>query len=73
MIRFFRELFFWALSVVFAGIMLVGFCAEISIGTSVWAEGPVKVLLASLGFVGCYWAANKTSLGRRICGEEFDG
>lgn len=72
MIRFFRELFFWALSVVFAGIMLVGFCAEISIGTMVWAEGLVKVLLSSFGFVGCYWAANKTSFGHRISGHSFE-
>ena len=69
--RFFRELLFWALSIVFAGIMLIGFFAEISVGT--WVECPVKILLASVGFLGCYWAANKTSLGRRICGEEFDG
>lgn len=65
-----RELLLWTLSIVFAGVMLIGAVAEISIGT--WYEGPVKIVLFLVGFVGCYWASNKTSLGRRFCGEEFN-
>ena len=69
--RIIYELVFWALSLFFAGIMLVGFFAEISIGA--WYEGPVKIVLSLVGFVGCYWASNKTSFGRRFCGHSFDG
>lgn len=68
--RIIREFIFWALSIVFAGIMLIGAIAEISVGT--WYEGPVKVVLFVVGFVGCYWAANKTSFGHRICGHSFE-
>lgn len=68
--RIIRELIFWALSIVFAGIMLIGAVAEISIGT--WYEGLVKIVLFLVGFVGCYWASNKTSFGRRICGDSFE-
>lgn len=50
--------------------MLIGAIAEISVGT--WYEGPVKVVLFVVGFVGCYWAANKTSFGHRICGHSFE-
>ncbi len=68
--RIIREFIFWALSIVFAGIMLIGAIAEISIGT--WYESLVKIVLFLVGFVGCYWASNKTSFGRRICGDSFE-
>jgi len=61
--RFLREALLWALSLIFAGVMLVGFFAEISIGA--WYEGLVKVALSLVGFVGCTWASNKTTLGRK--------
>lgn len=68
--RIIRELLLWTLSIVFAGVMLIGAVAEISIGT--WYEGPVKIVLFLVGFVGCYWASNKTSFGRHICGHSFE-
>lgn len=68
--RFIRELLWWALSIAFAGVMLVGFFAEISVGALY--EGFVKVALSFVGFVGCTWASNKTSLGRKVCGDSFD-
>lgn len=68
--RIIREFILWALSIVFAGIMLIGAVAEISIGT--WYEGLVKIVLFLIGFVGLYWASNKTSFGRRICGDSFE-
>ena len=66
---FLREVLYWTLSLIFAGIMLVGFFAEISVGS--WYEGLLKVALAFVGFVGLYWAANKTSVGRRTAGDSF--
>lgn len=68
--RIIRELLLWTLSIVFAGVMLIGAVAEISIGT--WYEGLVKIVLFLVGFVGCYWASNKTSFGRRICGDSIE-
>ena len=68
--RILYESIFWALSIVFAGIMLIGAIAEIAVGT--WYEGLVKIVLFLVGFAGCYWATNKTSFGRRFCGDSFD-
>lgn len=67
--RFLTELLWWALSIAFAGIMLVGFFAEF-VGWG-WFEPAVKLFLSSVGFVGCVWASNRTTFGRRICGNSF--
>ena len=68
--RIVREVIFWTLSFIFAGMMLIGAIAEISLGT--WFEGPVKAVLFFVGFVGCTWASNKTSFGHRISGHSFE-
>jgi len=67
--RILREALYWALSLIFAGVMLAGFFAEISVGT--WFGGLLKVVLAFIGFAGCYWASNQTALGRRIADGDY--
>ena len=64
-----KEIIFWVLSLLFAGIMVVGAIAELDIAS--WAVAPVKIALFMAGFVGCYWASNKTSFGRRFAGDSF--
>ena len=66
---FLREVLYWTLALIFAGIMLVGFCAEISVAA--WLVGPLKVILAFTGFTGLYWSANQTTLGRRIADGDY--
>ena len=59
-----REIIYWTLALVFAGVMLVGAVAEFDIAP--WAVGPVKIALFLAGFVGCTWAGNKTAVGRKF-------
>lgn len=64
-----KEIIFWALSLLFAGVMFIGAIAELNIAP--WAVGPVKIALFMVGFIGCTWASNKTSFGRRMAGDSF--
>ena len=66
---FFRELLWWAAAMLFAGIMLVGFFAEISV--SPWLMVALKIILSFVGFAGCYWASNHTSFGRKVAGQDY--
>ncbi len=63
-----KEITFWALALLFAGVMLIGAAAELDIAP--WAVGPAKIALFMAGFIGCTWASNKTSFGRRIVGKD---
>ena len=59
-----KEIFFWTLAMLFAGVMLVGAVGEFDV--SPWALPLVKCGLFCAGFVGCTWASNKTAVGRRF-------
>ena len=64
-----KEIIFWALSLLFAGVMFIGAIAELNIAP--WAVGPVKIALFMVGFIGCTWASNKTALGSRLSDNSF--
>ena len=64
-----KEIIYWTLALVFAGVMLVGAIAEFDVAT--WAMPFVKLGLFMAGFAGCAWASNKTAVGRRITGEDI--
>ena len=64
-----KEITFWVLALFFAGVMFIGAAAELDI--ALWAVGPVKIALFIAGFIGCTWASNKTSFGRRLSGGDF--
>lgn len=63
-----REIIYWTLALVFAGVMLIGGGAEFNVAP--WAVGIVKIALFTAGFVGCVWASNKTAFGARIIGKD---
>lgn len=63
-----KEIIYWTLALVFAGVMLIGAAAEINVAP--WAVGIVKIALFLVGFAGCTWASNKTAFGTRIVGKD---
>lgn len=64
-----KDIFYWALALIFAGVMLVGIIAYIDVAP--WAEGLIKVGLFTVGFSGCAWASNRTRMGERIAGKDI--
>lgn len=64
-----KEIIFWTLALIFAGIMVVGAIAYFDVRP--WAAPLINLSLFCGGFIGCAWASNKTALGRRIGGNQF--